>query len=54
MPDVDDFMVLTVLELMRRSEKFVVQREGPHWKLTATWSDGQLDDPPTNQGKTRA
>lgn len=44
MPDVDDFMLLTVLELMKRSAKFSVQRDGENWKLLATWKDGQLDD----------
>jgi hypothetical protein len=44
--DVDDFMELTVVELMRRAAKFVVQHEGDSWKLMAQWKDGQMDDPP--------
>lgn len=43
MPDVDDFMEMTVLELMRRARKFIVQREGDDWKLTAAWKHGELD-----------
>ena len=54
MPDVDDFMLLTVLELMRRSAKFVIQREGANWKLTATWKDGQLDDKADSEEVTSA
>jgi hypothetical protein len=44
MPDVDDFMELQIVELMRRASKFVVQRDGEEWKLTAQWKTGQLDD----------
>ena len=46
MPDVDDFMSMTVLELLRRGASFQVTRKESDWKLTLTWKEGQLDPPP--------
>ncbi len=46
MPDVDDFMSMTVLELLRRGASFIVTRKDADWKLQLTWKEGQLDVPP--------
>lgn len=50
MPDVDDFMSMTVLELLRRGASFSVVRKEGDWKLTLAWKEGQLD-PPTDEAK---